>query len=166
MKLLYGNDIRPIDVVLLHSPYCWQGQCTKQEEQTTWLTAWSNLEQIKSTGIVSNIGNWMDPFNQDKEVRKLAKENDIVYMAYSSFELQQIAAKHNKSISQVVLSWLLQEDVVAIPRSTSIDHLRENYDLIEKDENNNPIGFLTFLDNDDIYVISQLDGSIGDLWSD
>ena len=31
---------------------------------------------------VSVIQNWMDPFNQDKEIRSIAEDHGIVYMAY------------------------------------------------------------------------------------
>jgi len=111
---------------------------------------WNNLESMQSMGLVLNIGvsnfdidilrelessanvkvsvvqNWMDPFHQDTEVRRYCADNDITYMAYSSFGTQwewklehnpvflnpvldRIATKHSCSIAKVVLSWLLQE---------------------------------------------------------
>jgi diketogulonate reductase-like aldo/keto reductase len=35
-----------------------------------------------------------------------------------------------KSISQVVLSWVIQVGAVAIPRTTSVDHIAENAELL------------------------------------
>ena len=34
-------------VVLLHSPRCWSGHCTKEEEAVSWRTGWKNLETLK-----------------------------------------------------------------------------------------------------------------------
>jgi diketogulonate reductase-like aldo/keto reductase len=131
-----------LDVVLLHAPWCWAGHCSKEEETYSWKEAWNSLEKIKLDGDVFAIGvsnfdvnllqqllqmtntkvsviqNWMDPFHQDKEVRKLCEENNIIYMAYSSQGTQwegnlrynplhrsslliNIAAKHNETLYQV-----------------------------------------------------------------
>lgn len=35
-NLLLGEEDRPLDVVLLHSPYCWRGHCTPEEEAVSW----------------------------------------------------------------------------------------------------------------------------------
>lgn len=104
-----------LDVVLLHTPWCWEGMCTKEQLQISWQTAWNNLEKIRldpehsisAIGVsnfhieileelvlhvanekVAVVQNWMDPFHQDIEVRKFAKEHNIQYMAYSSFGTQ------------------------------------------------------------------------------
>ena len=41
------------------------------------------------------------------------------------------AAAHGKSATQVCLRWLVQKGVVVIPKSTSVDHLRENMDIFD-----------------------------------
>ena len=118
---------------------------------------------------VAVVQNWMDPFNQDRAVRSLAAQHGIAYMSYSSFgtqwewklnynpvfassELNSIASKHGKTIAQVVISWVLQEDCVVIPRSTKVLHMRNN--LVHK----------PFLDKDDMVLIRSLDNSLGPLW--
>ena len=192
-RALYGTENRSLDVVLLHTPYCWRGSCTEEEESHTWQSAWRTLESLKKSGSISAIGvsnfdrdllqelldmadvkvavvqNWMDPFNQDRAVRELAAQRGIAYMAYSSFgtqwewklkrnpvfsspELQSIAMKHNQSIAQIVVSWVLQEGCVAIPRSSKLLHVRNN--LIKR----------PFLDDDDVEAIRKLDQSLGALW--
>jgi len=47
---------KPLDIVLIHSPRCWQGHCTRQEESITWQTGWSNLEVFKAQGDILAIG--------------------------------------------------------------------------------------------------------------
>ena len=201
---LYGSESAILDVVLLHSPHCWQGHCSREEESISWKEGWRNLEKIMADGHVSAIGvsnfdpnllrellrmsnakvaviqNWMDPFHQDRETRELCKENNIIYMSYSSFGTQwenkfngenpvfsdetltEIAAKHNTTISNVVISWLLQEDVVAIPRSSSVAHIEENASPMLKGKDMN--GLKVFLDASDMEMIRGLDGFHGSLW--
>ena len=199
IKYLHGDDSqRPLDVVLIHSPRCWSGHCSADEESHTWQEAWRNLEQFKSEGKILEIGvsnfdyeelrevlsmantkvaviqNWMDPLHQDRATRELAQANSIAYMAYSSYgtqwqgrrrnlgepdnpvlrnkELIRIAQKHDRTVPQVINSWLSQLKVVAIPRSSSEDHVIENSQHSE------------FLDDTDMLDIQQLDGSIGNPW--
>lgn len=102
-----------LDVVLLHSPRCWDGHCTEEELSISWRVGWKNLEKLQvkygireigvsnfdyqeleelvlelSNAKVSVIQNWMDPFRQDVHVRMFAREHQIEYMAYSSFGTQ------------------------------------------------------------------------------
>ncbi len=44
-------------------------------------------------------------------------------------ELQQLLDRMGKSPSQVVLRWVLQRGVVALPRSANPKHMAENLDL-------------------------------------
>lgn len=163
-----------IDAILLHAPFCWQGHCTKAQEEVGWKQAWKNLESLQDEYDLSALGvsnmvhwqleelvlqiadrkvavvqNWMDPFHQDTDVRAFCAEHGIVYMAYSSFGtqwghahldenpvfssevLQNIAARHQATVTQVVLAWLSFEGVVAIPRSTKLDHLQDNFSICD-----------------------------------
>ena len=45
--------------------------------------------------------------------------------------LTQIARAHGKSVAQVVLRWLLQRDIVVIPKSTRPERMRENLDVFD-----------------------------------
>jgi len=192
-----------LDIVLLHSPYCWAGHCTKEEETHTWQEAWRNLEKLKQEGIIRAIGvsnfdrsqleeletlastriavvqNWMDPFNQDVESRMFCKAHGITYMAYSSMGTQweakfpennpvltdktllDIAHQHQTSVGAVVSSWLLQEGVIAIPRASKLEHIRENaFHKRRLGDGSLPV----FLSPQDIDRIRNLDGSKGLPW--
>jgi diketogulonate reductase-like aldo/keto reductase len=65
------------------------------------------------------------------------QERRIVTMAYSPMTnghsplpthtvVRQIAARHGGTPAQVALSWLLQRDVVIIPKASNPEHVREN----------------------------------------
>lgn len=204
--LLYSSwnpDKDSLDIVLLHSPYCWTGHCSREEESHSWQNAWRTLEALKEEGMAKAIGvsnfdikqleeldslanakiavvqNWMDPFNQDRLVRAFCSKRGIAYMAYSSLGTQWegkfqgnnpvlsdptllgIAKMHKTSVAAVVNSWLLQEGVVAIPRTTTFDHIRQNAftDRI-LDNGHIPV----FLSDADIEIIRGLDGTKGTLW--
>lgn len=54
--------------------------------------------------------------------RGLVNENSVII---------NIAEKHKKSPSQVALRWLVQKEIVAIPKASSIGHLRENISIFD-----------------------------------
>ena len=162
-----------LDVVLLHAPWCWPGHCTSEEEAAGWERGWNNLVSLRSQHNIRYIGvsnfhfellhrlvvgldqqvdvvqNWMDPFHQDTEVRAFCAENNIQYMAYSSFGtqwnrhpnpvltntvLQEIAVAHGVSVPQVVMMWLHTLQVVAIPRTSQVAHMRDNFAELIRDQ--------------------------------
>lgn len=45
--------------------------------------------------------------------------------------LESIAKNHNKSVSQVCLRWVIQHDVVVIPKSTTLERIKENINLFD-----------------------------------
>ncbi|WP_290812076.1 aldo/keto reductase [Halovivax sp.] len=88
------------------------------------------------------------PLLPQNELRRLAREHDHSLVAYSPLakgtatevpELVEVADRRGATPAQVSLAWLLsKENVVAIPKSTSRTHLRENLaaadlDLDERD---------------------------------
>jgi 2,5-diketo-D-gluconate reductase A len=50
---------------------------------------------------------------------------------FSDPNLSEIGAAHGKSVAQVVLRWLIQRDVVVIPKSVRADRMRENIDVFD-----------------------------------
>ena len=83
----------------------------------------------------------MHPLLQQEELLKKCREHDIKLVAYSPLargevfdipELNEIAEKHGVSEAQVSLAWLMQKDgVVAIPKATGEDHIRDNYNALD-----------------------------------
>jgi len=71
----------------------------------------------------------------------------------SNETLQRIAKKHDCSVADVVTSWVIEEGAVAIPRSSSPAHVRQN-----------AVYRPSFLDEDDLVAIRALDGTLGTPW--
>jgi 2,5-diketo-D-gluconate reductase A len=78
--------------------------------------------------------------------------------------LREIGAAHGKSVAQVVLRWLIQRDVVVIPKSVRPERMAENLDVLDfaltEDEMSRiaamDSGASLFLDDRDPAVTSQL----------
>ena len=43
--------------------------------------------------------------------------------------LREIGENHGKTAAQIALKWLIQQDIITIPKSGSVPHLRENLDV-------------------------------------
>ena len=65
---------------------------------------------------------------------------------FSDPVLGEIGAAHGKSIAQVVLRWLIQRDVIVIPKSVRAERMRENIDVFDFE-----------LTDDDMASIAALD---------
>jgi 2,5-diketo-D-gluconate reductase A len=78
--------------------------------------------------------------------------------------LSEIGAAHGKSVAQVVLRWLIQRDVVVIPKSVRPERMRENVDVFDfalSDDDMARIaeldtGATLFFDHDDPEWVSRL----------
>ncbi len=78
----------------------------------------------------------MHPLLPQAEVREVCDEHDIDVVAYSPLargtvfeidDLNEIADKHDVSEAQVSLAWLREKGVTAIPKATGEDHIRDNW---------------------------------------
>ena len=45
--------------------------------------------------------------------------------------LEEMSKKYNKTIGQIILRWIIQQDITVIPRSTSKKHLAENLEIFD-----------------------------------
>lgn len=75
------------------------------------------------------------PYLQQHELVQFCKQNGIVVTAYSPLaqghvledpEILKIAHKHKKTVAQIVLAWIHQQDIVVIPKSTTKERLEQN----------------------------------------
>ncbi len=82
----------------------------------------------------------LHPFCQQKELRQLMAQYQIQPMAWAPFaegqneifrnpELITIGKKYGKTPAQVILRWLRQSKIVAIPKSVHEERICQNYDV-------------------------------------
>lgn len=97
------------------------------------------LDLILSHEIVPAVNQIeLHPFCQQKELRQLMAQFQIQPMAWAPFaegqkgifqnsELTLIGEKYGKTPAQVVLRWLRQSKIAAIPKSVHEERIRQNY---------------------------------------
>jgi diketogulonate reductase-like aldo/keto reductase len=82
------------------------------------------------------------PFHQQIEAQKFLQENNVQIESWGPFAEGQnnifhselfisIAEKYNKSVAQVILRWLTQRGVVAIPKSVRKERMEENFNSLD-----------------------------------
>lgn len=97
------------------------------------------------------------PFNQQIETQKFLIENKVQIESWGPFAegknnifqndiLTSIGRKYVKSTAQVILRWLIQRGVVAIPKSVRRERIEENFNIFDFK-----------LSNEDMEAIKSLD---------
>lgn len=82
------------------------------------------------------------PFHQQIQAQKFLEENNVQIESWGPFAegknglfqnelLASIGKKYNKTIAQVVVRWLTQRGVVAIPKSVRKERMAENFDIFD-----------------------------------
>lgn len=82
------------------------------------------------------------PFHQQIETQKFLKESNVQIESWGPFAegkngifqnelLFSIANKYNKSVAQVILRWLTQRGVIAIPKSVRKERMEENLNIFD-----------------------------------
>lgn len=108
------------------------------------------------------VQNEVHPYYQDTEVVEHLHDLGIVVEAWyplggrghqkellSDPVLSKIAARHNKSVAQVILRWDLQRGVVIIPGSSNPDHIKENISIFDFSLTNDEMAQIAALDRNE-----------------
>jgi 2,5-diketo-D-gluconate reductase A len=97
------------------------------------------------------------PFNQQIETQRFLQANRVQIESWGPFAegkhnifqnevLLSSAARHHKTVAQVIVRWLLQRGVVAIPKSVRRERIVENFNVFDFQ-----------LDSDEMEAIAALD---------
>ena len=109
--------------------------------------------QSLSLPIVTNQVEF-HPFLYQESLLNFCRKNNIYLTAYRPIAkglvnqnkiIHQIAKKYKKTPIQITLRWLIQQDIIAIPKASSEKHLKENLDI-----------FNFKLDNSDTEIIKTV----------
>lgn len=163
-----GLDV--LDLFLIHWPIpaankypeAWKAFVRLQKEGRVRSIGVSNflpehLERvIGETGVTPAVNQIeLHPEYQQRNVRELHNRLGIVIESYSPLgngqvignpKIGEIARKHGRSPAQTILRWLLQQDLVIIPKSVTPDRIRQNIDIFDFE-----------LDQEDMDTIAALD---------
>jgi 2,5-diketo-D-gluconate reductase A len=111
------------------------------------------------------------PFCQQIESHSLMKEYNIQIESWGPFAegknnmfqnevLVSLAEKHNKSVAQVILRWLTQRGVVAIPKSVRKERIIENFNIFDFELSQKDIEKIATLDTKKSLFFSHNDPEI------
>ncbi|PJJ07741.1 diketogulonate reductase-like aldo/keto reductase [Flavobacterium sp. 1] len=143
-----------LDLYLIHQPYgdiygSWRAMQELYHEGKVKAIGVSNFHPDRVMDLVVNTGfipavNQIEthPFHQQNETQKFLKENNIQIESWGPFAegkngifkneiLTAIAQKHDKSTAQVILRWLTQRGVAAIPKSVRKERMAENFNIFD-----------------------------------
>jgi 2,5-diketo-D-gluconate reductase A len=176
-----------LDLYLIHHPFgdyygSWRAMEELNREGVTRAIGVSNfhsdrlvelIEHNEITPAVNQIE--CHPFFQRNAEQELMRERGVQIESWDPFAegrnnlftdptLSEIGATLGKSVAQVVLRWLIQRDVVVIPKSVRPERMGENFDVfgfeLSDDEMQRiaalDMGASLFLDHRDPQVASQL----------
>jgi diketogulonate reductase-like aldo/keto reductase len=143
-----------LDLYLIHQPYgdvfgAWRAMEKLYKEGRIRAIGISNfqpdrvMDLMVHTEIVPAVNQLeTHPFQQQIANQAFMQENNIQIECWAPFAegkngmftnelLGAIAAKHNKSIAQVILRWLVQRDIVTIPKTVSRERMAENFNIFD-----------------------------------
>lgn len=173
-KLAFAKSLKKLqldylDLYLIHQPFgdyygAWRAMEELYREGKIKAIGVSNflpdrlMDLIVHNEIVPAVNQIeTHPFYQQMETTAFLKEQGVQHQSWAPFAeargnlfgnevLTSIAEKHNKSVAQIVLRWLVQREVVVIPKSVRKERIVENFDIFDFE-----------LSADDMEQISTLD---------
>lgn len=176
-------DTDYIDLLLIHQPYgdvfgTWRAMEKAYKDGKVRAIGISNFQAARFYDFVQHVD--IKPMVNQLQCNVLAQQNDIQpILAETSTKtmawgplggqgvdgiiesdlLANIGQKYGKSAAQVALRWLTQRGIIAIPKSSHIERMQQNFDIFDfalsQDEmnqvatmNQSDTGFIDYLSID------------------
>ena len=182
-------DLEYIDLYLIHQPFndvygAWRAMTELYKEGKIKAIGVSNFYPDRLVDFIMNnevvpAVNQVEthPFNQQVKANEIMKEYGVQIESWGPFAegkngiftneiLSEIGKKYNKSVAQVILRWLIQRDVVVIPKSVRKERIEENFNVFDFELNSEDMGKISeldkkeslFLKHDDVEIVKWLNG--------
>ena len=168
-KSLNRLQLEYLDLYLIHQPYgdvhgSWRAMEELYREGKVRAIGISNFhpDRVMDLMLFNNIVPAVNqiethPFHQQIETQKFLQEHTIQIESWGPFAegrnnifqnkvLITLAKKYNKSVAQIVLRWLTQRGVVAIPKSVHKERIIENINIFDFELHSDDMKAITALD--------------------
>jgi 2,5-diketo-D-gluconate reductase A len=170
----FGNSLKRlqldyIDLYLIHQPFGdvygeWRAMEELYQQGKIRAIGVSNFQpdriidliiHNKVTPAVNQIE--VNPFHQQIETQKIFEDNSVMVEAWAPFAegrnnifqnelLLSIAAKHNKSVAQVILRWVIQRGIIALAKSSRKERMVENINVLDFELSDEDLAAIATLD--------------------
>lgn len=186
-KSLKRLQLDYLDLYLIHQPFgnyygSWRAMEESYKEGRIRAIGISNFQSDKVMDLILHneivpAVNQIEthPFNQQITTQQFLKDNGVQIESWGPFaegrnnlfnnkELKAIGEKYGKSIAQVVLRWMIQREVVVIPKSIRKERMKENFEVFDFELNSADMeviktldkGQSAFLDHHDPEIVKWL----------
>lgn len=158
-----------IDLLLLHQPYndtfgAWRAMEELLEKGKVRSIGVSNFsaDQVTNLAAFNKVSPHINqievnPFHQRTEYLNFLKEERIIPEVWAPFaegkndifnneSLVKISNKYDKSVAQVIIRWLVEQDIVVLAKTIRPERMKENLDVFDFS-----------LDDEDKQIIKTLD---------
>lgn len=159
-----------LDLYLIHQPYGdvygeWRAMEKLYKEGRIKAIGVSNFQPDRLMDLITHNDiipavNQIEthPFHQQVLAHDFLKENNIQIQSWGPFAegkndlfenelLRNIGLQYGKTIAQVVLRWLTQRGIVAIPKSVRKERMKENFDVFDFELSTADMDAITTLDS-------------------
>ena len=169
-KSLLRLGLEYLDLYLIHQPYgdyfgSWRAMEELLKEGRVRAIGVSNFYPDRLIDLI--IHNEIkpavnqiesNPYFQQINAHKIMKEYNVQMESWGPFAegkndifnnetLKTIAVKYNKSVAQIILRWLTQRGIIAIPKSVRKERMKENFDVFTFELSETEMQTITTLDN-------------------
>lgn len=147
-------DLEYIDLLLIHQPYndvygAWKAMEELQESGRVRVIGVSNfsVDRVVDLAAFNKVAPQVNqieinPFHQQTETIEALKNEKVVVEAWAPFAegknnifsnpiLKDIGDKYNKSVAQVIVRWLVEQDILVLTKSVNINRMKENIDVFD-----------------------------------
>lgn len=168
-KSLNKLQLDYLDLYLIHQPYgdvhgSWRAMEELYKEGKVRAIGVSNFhpDRVMDIIIFNEIVPAVNqiethPFNQQIDTQRFLTENNVQIESWGPFAegknnifqnevLATIGSKYNKSVAQVILRWLTQRGVVAIPKSVRKERIEQNFNIFDFELNAEDMAAISTLD--------------------
>ena len=153
-RSLQRLQLEYLDLYLIHQPFgdvygSWRAMEELYREGRIRAIGVSNFQPDRVMDLIVHndivpVVNQIEthPFNQQIETQKFLQENKVQIESWGPFAegknnifanelLRSVADKYQKTVAQVILRWLTQRGVVAIPKSVHEERIEENFNVFD-----------------------------------
>jgi len=97
------------------------------------------------------------PSLNESRLLEFCRENNVIVTAYSPLGkgkdlkidlIRELSEKYGKSGAQIIINWIISKGMVAIPKSSKKEHIKDNYEALDWE-----------LSSDDVKKIDLIDGN-------